>query len=74
MLSTAFEGKLYNISVLGVQNGTAKNCTACPAGYHSNLGNTDCTICPNGTSSPSGAKSCISCKEGTFAAAVSFLS
>lgn len=69
MLSTAFEGKLYNISVLGVQNGTAKNCTACPAGYHSNLGNTDCTICPNGTSSPAGAKSCISCKEGTFAAA-----
>lgn len=68
MLSTAFEGKLYNISVLGVQNGTARNCTTCPAGYHSTLGNTDCTICRNGTSASPGAEKCIPCKEGTYAA------
>ena len=69
-LSTAFEARVFNISVLGVTSGEAKNCTACPAGYYSIDGNTDCAICPNGTASSSGSEKCMPCKDGYFAAKV----
>jgi len=66
-LSTAFEAKLFNISVLGVTSGEAQNCTACPAGYYSIAANTDCRICPNGTASSSGSEKCMPCQDGYFA-------
>ena len=71
--STAFEGKLFNISVLGVPSGEAQNCTACPAGYRSISENTDCSICPNGTASSAGSEECKACDEGYFAAKVQFV-
>ena len=69
-LSTSFQAKVAGISILGTKDGEARNCTPCPAGYHSISGNTDCTICPNGTASPPGSKTCNPCKENSFAAQV----
>jgi len=69
-LSTAFEAKVSNISVLGTTSGEARNCTPCPAGYRSTSGNTDCTICPNGTASSPGSEKCNPCKGETFATKV----
>jgi len=72
-LSTAFEAKLFNISVLGVTSGEAQNCTACPAGYNSTADNTDCTICPNGTASSPGSEKCTPCPDGYFASQVQLI-
>ncbi|KAK2552323.1 Endosome/lysosome-associated apoptosis and autophagy regulator family member 2 [Acropora cervicornis] len=67
-LSTAFEGKVYNISIVGTKEGSALNCTPCPAGYHSSANNTDCAICPNGTASKKGSEKCTPCDGNSFAA------
>ena len=68
--SSAFEAKVSNISILGTKSGAARNCTACPPGYHSTTDNTDCKICPNGTSSLAGSDKCAPCQGQTFAAQV----
>ena len=68
--SSAFEAKVSNISILGAKSGAARNCTACPPGYHSTTDNTDCKICPNGTSSLAGSHKCDPCQGQTFAAQV----
>ena len=68
--SSAFEAKVSNISILGAKSGAARNCTACPPGYHSTPDNTDCKICPNGTSSSAGSHKCTPCQGQTFAAQV----
>ena len=68
--SSAFEAKVSNISILGAKSGAARNCTACPTGYHSTPDNTDCKICPNGTSSLAGSYKCAPCQGQTFAAQV----
>ena len=68
--SSAFEAKVSNISILGAKSGAARNCTACPPGYHSTADNTDCKICPNGTRSLAGSDKCDPCQRQTFAAQV----
>ena len=75
-LSSAFEGKVYNISIVGTKEGSALNCILCPAGYYSRADNTDCAICPNGTASKQGSVKCTPCEGNSFAAKVcmSFLS
>ncbi|XP_068687640.1 endosome/lysosome-associated apoptosis and autophagy regulator family member 2-like isoform X1 [Montipora foliosa] len=68
-MSTAFQGKIFNISILGTKDGLPNNCIPCPGGYRSILGNTeDCEICPNGTASEEGSTQCTPCEGDTFAA------
>ena len=69
-MSTAFQGKIFNISILGTKDGVANNCIPCPGGYRSILGNKDCAICPNGTASKQGSTQCIPCEGNKFAAKV----
>ncbi|XP_031559408.1 UPF0577 protein KIAA1324-like [Actinia tenebrosa] len=65
--SAAFEGKLYNISIVGIDKGSALDCTPCGAGSYSISGNTDCSLCPKGTYSEQGSSKCKPCPNGTFA-------
>jgi hypothetical protein len=69
--SAAFEGKIYNISIVGIDGGSAMNCTPCAAGSYSDNDNTDCSICKIGTFSTLGSSRCKNCKNGTFADGVS---
>ena len=55
---------------MGTKEGSALNCTPCPAGYHSSANNTDCAICPNGTASKKGSEKCTPCDGNSFAAKV----
>lgn len=68
-----FEAKVSLISIVGVDVGSAKNCTPCPPGYRSSDGATQCTACLPGQYSSGNAASCSPCEGNTYTNKVGLL-